>query len=130
MKDILKIEKGNVKMNDNIKIGKIGEDIAKEYLKGRGYQVLEKNCRTRYSEIDLVCQKNNEMVFVEVRTKTNERFGSPEETINRDKINRLTRAANAYAAKKKWQGPYRIDAVCIVLNLNNTAKRIEQYNIS
>ena len=114
----------------NLEIGKQGEKIAKEYLEKNGYKIIESNYKTRYSEIDLVCQKDNEMVFVEVRTKTNERFGSPEETINRDKINKLIRAANAYAARKNWPGPYQIEAVCIVLGPDNTIKRIEQYDIS
>lgn len=114
----------------NLEIGKIGEKIAKEYLENKGYQVLEQNYQTKYSEIDLICQKNEELVFVEVRTKTNERFGSPEETINRNKINKLIRATNAYTARRKWSGPYRIDAICIVLSQNSIIKRIEHYNIS
>lgn len=114
----------------NLKIGKKGEEIARKYLENKSYQVLEQNYQTKYSEIDLVCQKNEELVFVEVRTKTNERFGSPEETINKDKINRLIRAANAYTARRKWSGPYRIDAICIVLDQNSIIKRIEHYNIS
>lgn len=113
----------------NLEIGKQGERIAEEYLKNKGYQILEQNFKTKYSEIDLICKKDNELVFVEVRTKTNERFGLPEETINKNKIQRLVRAVNAYAARKHWPGPYRIEAVCIVLNPNNTARRIEQYNI-
>jgi len=114
----------------NLETGKRGEDIAKKYLQDKDYAIIEQNYRTKYSEIDLICRKNNELVFVEVRTKTNERFGSPEETINKDKINRLIRAANAYAARKLWQGPYRIDVVCIVLNSDKTLKRITQYSIS
>lgn len=111
----------------SIKIGKIGEEFARKYLKDKGYQVLEQNCRTRYSEIDLICQKDNELVFVEVRTKTNERFGLPEESLNKKKINKLIRSANAYVVKKRWPGPCRIDAVCVVLVQDGTANRIEHH---
>ena len=113
----------------NLEIGKQGERIAEEYLENKGYQILEHNFKTKYSEIDLICKKNSELIFVEVRTKTNEKFGLPEETINKDKIQRLVRAANAYVARKHWPGSYRIEAVCIVLNPNNTARRVEQHNV-
>jgi len=110
-----------------IEIGKIGEDIAKKYLEEHGYKIIEQNYRTRYSELDLIAYKNKWVVFVEVRTKIGEQFGSPEETLNKKKIHRLQRAAAAYAAMQKHKGPYRIDAVCIVLDKNQHVERINHY---
>lgn len=111
----------------NLEIGKKGEDIAKKYLENKGYKIIDHNYKTKYSEIDLVCQKDNELVFVEVRTKTNERFGSPEETINKDKIKRLIRAASAYVNRKNWQGPYRIDVCSVLLNKDLNLNKIQHY---
>ncbi|MGB2762374.1 MAG: YraN family protein [Minisyncoccales bacterium] len=111
----------------NLQIGRIGEEIAKEYLEDKDYNIMEQNCQTRYSEIDLIAKKNDVLVFVEVRTKTSEKFGSPEETINKEKIRKLVRSANAYSARKRWKGQCRIDAVCVVLDQSHKLNRIQHY---
>ena len=97
--------------------------MAREYLEKNGYKILEQNYRTKYAEIDLVCEKpggflglgQSALVFVEVRTKVGESFGSPEDTINKAKLWKVLQNAKTYTALKKWDGPCRIDAVCIVL---------------
>ncbi len=111
----------------HLETGKIGEEIAKEYLEKKGYKIIEQNYKTKYAEIDLVAKKGNEMVFVEVRTKKGENFGTPEDTINNKKLRKLWGNARAYATWKKWQGPYRVDAVCVVLRYNNTMERLNHY---
>ena len=70
----------------NLEVGRIGEAIAKKYLRKRGYKIIEENYKTKYAEIDLIARYKNALVFVEVRTRIGERFGTPEESINRDKI--------------------------------------------
>lgn len=107
--------------------GKIGEKIAKDYLEKKGYKIIEQNFKTKYSEIDLVAKKNNELIFVEVRTKRGEFFGTPEDSLNKKKLRKLWWNAQSFIAKKHWQGPYRIDAVCIVLKLDNAIERLEHY---
>jgi len=114
-------------MANHTEIGKLGEEIAKEYLQKHDYKILEQNYRTRYSEMDLVAYKDKWLIFVEVRTKIGEQFGSPEETLNKEKIQRLYRAAAAYATINRHKGSYRIDAVCIVLKQNQTVERLEHY---
>ena len=113
--------------DSTIKIGRQGEMIAVKYLEKKGYTIVEQNHRTKYSEMDLITTKKNVLVFVEVRTKTNERFGTPEETINKNKIRRLIRSAQAYVAFKKYIKSYRIDAVCVVLGADGKAKRISHH---
>ena len=116
-------------------VGKIGEDLAREYLEKRGYKVLEHNYRTKYAEIDLVCEKSAGflgmgkpiLVFVEVRTKIGEDFGAPEETINRAKLRRVRKNALAYAAFKKRKGLLRLDAICIVLKPDFSILRMNHY---
>ncbi len=114
-------------MNDKDRVWKIGEEAALEYLRNKGYQIIEQNYRTKRSEIDLIVKKDKCLVFVEVRTKKGERFGSPEETIDAWKIRKLYWNAQAYSSAKKYQGASRIDAICIVLNQDNLVSRLNHY---
>ena len=117
-------------MSQHNEVGKLGEDLARNFLEEKGYKILEQNYKTKFAEIDLVCEKvedvswwkksilekQTKLVFVEVRTKIGENFGTPEDTINRQKLWKVLQNAKFYSAFKGWQGPERIDAVCIVLN--------------
>ena len=111
----------------NRETGCLGEDIAKRYLQKRGYRIIEQNYRTRYSEIDLIAYDHKTLVFVEVRTKNSEEFGTPEDSLTRRKIRRLSRGALIYLAREGGSEKYRIDAVCIVLAENNRPQRISHY---
>lgn len=111
----------------NLETGKIGEEIAKKYLEEKGYKIIEQNYKTKYAEIDLVAKKGNELIFVEVRTKKGENFGTPEETINSKKKRKLWGNAKAYTVWNKWQGPYRVDAICIILRYDNSIERLNHY---
>ena len=75
----------------------------------------------------MVARKEKELVFVEVRTKVGENFGMPEETINKKKIRKLLGNATAYTAIKKWNGSFRIDAICIVLKPDYSIERLNHY---
>ena len=118
-------------------VGKIGEDLARKYLEREGYKILEQNYKTKYAEIDLVCEssqggllfgkKNKTLVFVEVRTKVGEQWGSPEDTINKAKLWKVLQNSKSYTAFNKWQGPCRIDAVCIVLRPDFSVARLTHH---
>ena len=110
----------------HLEVGKKGEDIARKFLEKKGYKIIEQNYRTKYAEIDLIAGKKD-LVFVEVRTKVGENFGTPEETINKNKIRKLLGNALAYVSRKKWKGPYRIDAICIVLKSDYSVERLNHY---
>lgn len=111
----------------NLKTGCLGEVIAKRYLQNKGYHIVEGNYRTKYAEIDLITRSKGVLVFVEVRTRKDERLGSPEDSINRSKIRKLIRNAQAYVARKRYAKAYRIDAICIVLGENGKANRIDHH---
>jgi putative endonuclease len=111
----------------NLQTGGIGERIAQRYLEKNGYEILERNFKTKYAEIDLVAKYKNELIFVEVKTRRGEVFGAPEESLNKKKLRRLWMNAQGYINFKKWLGHYRIDAVCIVLNPDNTVNRFNHY---
>lgn len=121
----MNISKG-VKLK-NLDTGHLGEQIAKIYLQNKGHHIVEENYKTKYAEIDLVTHSKGVLVFVEVRTRRDERFGSPEDSINRSKIRKLTKNAQAYVARKRYAKTYRIDAICIVLDDGGKASRITHY---
>lgn len=112
----------------NLELGCKGENIARRYLEDKGYCVIEQNHKTKYAEIDIIARHNDTLVFVEVRTRSGERFGLPEESLNRDKIRKLIKSSTAYVSGKQYRGHYRIDAVCIVLDkYTGKVKRLDHY---
>ena len=108
-------------------VGKIGENLARQYLEKNGYEIIEQNYKTKYGEIDLVCQKGRELIVTEVRTKIGENFGTPEESLTKKKVRKVWLNALAYVSKNSWKGNYRVDAVCIVLKFGGGVERIEHY---
>ncbi|OHA65967.1 MAG: hypothetical protein A2672_00030 [Candidatus Wildermuthbacteria bacterium RIFCSPHIGHO2_01_FULL_49_22b] len=108
-------------------IGERGEEIARQFLENKGYTIIECNYRTKRAEIDIIAKHKNKLVFVEVRTKHREQYGTPEETIDYKKRMRLKKNAAAYVHRKKYYGPFRIDAVCLVLDENAGLQRINHY---
>ncbi len=115
-------------MNKKI-IGDRGEDIAENHLKKKGYKITERNFRKRSLEIDIIAEKENILVFVEVRSKTKNDFGSPEETINFKKSKKLKRNAEKYVNYKKYNGACRIDAICVIFESKNKVKLNHYKNI-
>jgi len=107
-------------------IGKLGEKLALRHLKKRGYRILDRNFRCRRGEIDIVATQKDYLVFVEVRTKTTEAFGTPEESITRTKKDHLIAAALTYISEHKKLPPlWRIDVVAVELDQKGKSKRIE-----
>ncbi|MDQ7055766.1 MAG: YraN family protein [Persephonella sp.] len=82
-------------------IGKLAEEKAAEFLKNRGYQIVERNFRTKSGEIDIVACKDKTLVFVEVRFRSSKDFGLPEETLNRKKIQKIVNTAYRFISMKK-----------------------------
>jgi len=114
----------------NYQKGKQGETIAKNFLIKKGYQIIKTNFQNRLGEIDLVAVKDKALIFIEVKLKSGEQFGSPEEMITPGKIWQIKRIAQAFLQenpKLATNHPlYRIDAVCIVLEDTEIA-RINHY---
>lgn len=95
-------------------VGNYGEDLACEYLKKRGYKILERNYRIRGGEIDIVARDGETLVFVEVKTRYSHDFGSPGESITPWKIKALLKTARFYIQKIGWRDrEYRLDFVGI-----------------
>ena len=106
--------------------GILGEKLAKDFLKKRGYRIQETNYRCPGGEIDIIARHKDYLVFIEVRTKTSREFGSPEESITAAKKERMRQAALHYqqthdALSQLW----RIDFVAVELNQKGKPSRIE-----
>jgi putative endonuclease len=84
--------------------GQRGEDRAVEYLRDRGYSVIERNFRCRLGEIDIVARDGDTLVFVEVRTRTDGRCGTALETITPAKQRRIARVAEFYLTARRAHG--------------------------
>ena len=107
-------------------VGKLGEKEARKFLKKRGYRIRETGFRCRHGEIDIIAQQKDCLVFVEVRTKSNLDFGTPEESITQAKRERLIASALTYTSTHQNLPPlWRLDVVAIELNDKGKAKRIE-----
>ncbi len=97
------------------RLGDLGEKAAEELLAGQGYRIVARKHRCPRGEIDLVAERGELLVFVEVRTRGNRLFGGPEETVGAAKQRRLVRAARDFLAR--WRGPprgARFDVVAVV----------------
>ena len=100
---------------NNQKIARIGENIAFSYLKSKSYHILAKNLKFCEGEIDLIAQKDKLIVFVEVKTRTSQFFGYPEEAFNQTKRKRLELAIDKYIYKHNYQGDWRVDLITIII---------------
>ncbi|MFC2032207.1 YraN family protein [Chloroflexota bacterium] len=106
--------------------GSLGEKLARNFLKKRGYHFLETNYRCPDGEIDIVVQHKDYLVFVEVRTKKSLEFGSPEESITPTKMRRLRVTAYHYHQTRNNLPPlWRIDVVAMELDQKGNPTRIE-----
>ena len=109
-----------------IDTGKLGEKLARDFLKKRGYSVIETNYRCPQGEIDIVARHKDTLAFVEVRTKRSLEFGSPEESITSAKKERMRAAAASYLQMhSNLPQLWRIDVVAIELNQSGKPLRIE-----
>jgi len=107
-------------------LGATGEKLARDFLKKKGYKIRDTNFRCREGEIDIIAQKKDCLVFVEVRTKTSSGFGSPEESVTFAKKERLIASALSYLnSHKDLPKSWRIDFVAVELDPKGKATRIE-----
>jgi len=105
-------------MSDKIKKGKEGEDLAADFLKGLGYVIVERNYRHKRSEIDLIVKRGNWLVFVEVKMRSSDAFGFPEEFVDYKKAKNIVTGAEQYTYDNKYDGNVRYDVVAISMRGN------------
>jgi putative endonuclease len=106
--------------------GILGEKLAKQFLKKKGYRIREQNFKCKYGEIDIIAEKKGYLVFVEVRTKRTKEFGSPEESVTPTKKQKLINLAFSYINEhENLPSLWRIDFVGVELDQKDKATRIE-----
>lgn len=99
------------------RFGIIGEKIAQGYLDNKGYEIIESNYYTKRGEIDIICQKDNCIIFVEVKTRTNLNFGTPAMAINSTKKKHIRSAAKIFLYVNRLQKyDVRFDVVEVFIN--------------
>jgi putative endonuclease len=103
-------------------LGNQGEKAAGNYLKSKGYKIVEKNYRCKLGEIDLIAEKDDFIVFVEVKTRSNDKFGKGFEAVVNKKIDKIRRVAMLYMIQKDLQKEIRFDVISID---NNVVTHIE-----
>ena len=112
---------------NKIQLGKFGEKIAANYLKHKGYQVVTQNFYTREGEIDLICEKDKVVIFVEVKTRTNLNFGWPEEDVTDEKLEKIASACEKYLMENKIKSEWQIDIISIVINRDAQKAKINHF---
>ena len=105
----------NQSMNNRAK-GQKGEELAQEYLVKQGYKILETNKHfSRFCEIDIIALDKNTLVFVEVKTRKNDKFGSPQEAITKTKYQNIKNGIYFYLQENPEYKKFRIDVISIIL---------------
>ena len=103
-------------------LGKDGEALAVSFLKGKGYRILEKNYRTVFGEIDIIARDKDIVVFIEVKTRSDDMFGYPFEPVNRKKQEKMRKVALCFMKKLRKEVPARFDVLSI--NMEDGPERI------
>ncbi|MBT6691686.1 YraN family protein [Candidatus Parcubacteria bacterium] len=100
------------------KLGNEGEEIAAQYYKSLGWQVIAQNFWTRYGELDLILKKNKQILLVEVKTRSNYNFGWAEESINEQKILRMQESFYIFSEEFSFGDTYSIE-ICLIYKREN-----------
>ncbi len=109
-------------------LGIHGERTAEQHLISLGYRILARNWRWRKGEMDLIAEQRQEIVFVEVKARRSQTYGSPEESITRAKREKLIQTAYAYLnSTNRQDSEWRIDVIAIDLKQDGSVIRLEHY---
>lgn len=100
-------------MTSRIQQGSMAETLACQYLEAQGLNLIKQNYRCRLGEVDLIMQDGQYLVFAEVRSRSDHRFGTPAETVSKIKQRRLIRTASYYLQRYRINMPCRFDIIAI-----------------
>lgn len=100
-------------------VGEKGENIACDFLVKNGYNILEKNFKLLFGEIDIIAEKKNCICFIEVKSRKSKKYGLPEEAITLKKKNKIRRVAEYFIQKRQLKNKiYRFDVISIYFKEN------------
>lgn len=103
-------------------LGAWGEEQAVKYLKKNGLKIVERNFRTPVGEIDIIARERNVLVFIEVKTRRSEQFGTPQEAVGARKQRQIIRTAQWYLQQHRKDSQARFDVVAILCQSDGTAQ--------
>lgn len=106
-------------MAEHNELGEIGEQLAIDYLLKNGYQILERNYRYIKAEVDIIALKENTLIAVEVKTRSSNYFGNPEDFVSKKKIKLLVFAVDYYVIQRDLDVNVRFDIIAITLEKNS-----------
>lgn len=114
---------------DKIKLGKLGESYAENFLVSQNYQIIKKNFHSRYGEIDIIALDEEEVVFIEVKARSSIKFGSPEEAVDYRKRSKIIKTALCFinTNPKKYSSNLRIDVIAVELGSNYKLNCIKHF---
>lgn len=108
---------GEAKTMEKKELGKKGEEIALQFLKKKGYRILQKNYVCKLGEIDLIAQEKDTLTFVEVKTRRSTTFGPPQMAVDQKKQEQLSKAALHFLKERRLEeAKARFDVVAILLS--------------
>lgn len=118
-----------MEFKSNIEFGRWGEEKAKSYIEEKGFKIIEKNFRISRGEIDLIAEKENTIIFIEVKTRKNSFFGPPQSAVNFKKQNKIKKVAKYFLVNNNYKDyKKRFDVIAIIYNNKNID--IEHYKNS
>jgi len=101
-------------MAKNKKIGQIGEELAANFLIEKGYEILEKNWRYSNAEIDIIAKDRDILVFIEVKTRSSDYYGAPEEFVSARQSELIFKAAQSYTEQIAYDWAIRFDIISLL----------------
>ena len=101
-------------MAEHNELGNLGEERAQNFLISKGYKILQTNWHIGKLELDIVAEKDDWLVIVEVKTRSTETFEHPEEAITRKKIRNIVNATHEYILQFDWNGETRFDVISVI----------------
>ncbi|MBK7184032.1 MAG: YraN family protein [Flavobacterium sp.] len=107
-------------MAEHNEIGQKGEQIASDFLKNKGYTILETNWRFKNLEADIIAQQNKTLIIAEVKTRQSNYFGEPETFVTKQKQKNLIKAAHAYIERSNSDLEVRFDIISIIIGKNES----------
>ena len=108
------------------RLGDIGENIARDFLERRGFEIIERNYLRKWGEIDIIARKSNLINFVEVKSVTHGTSEyRPEDNMHPWKLKRLSRAMQTYLLDKKLDCDWQLDLVTVKIDQQNRKARVE-----
>lgn len=107
-------------MAEHNELGKLGEQIAVDFLIQNGYEIKERNWRFKKAELDIIVQKENTLVLVEVKTRSTDDFGDPQDFLKPKQKKLLITAMDQYVSTKELDVEVRFDVIAIIKNEKQT----------